>query len=611
MKILVVLILLAVGLVTEGKTQRLNDAKTQSEDSASLCLCDSASYYESQIRKADSLYKNYLPQYNFEEVKAAMEFFDSLNSCQSSAVSRHQSKFSKLHALKPNLIDTLTYRLIDTLTYRLINFNCAKAHYYHAVGLTEKDDVVGACEHYLIALEIMEDMMAKDKRLRKKDKRLKAKVDNPEEYEKIRFVYLIHTRLGEIFYDANYCDISIANNKKALNYSNILNNTLSTARTLKYLGYSYQLLNNADSALYYYYESLKTSNDLGNKLDVEKCIAQIMYFYKYEHDSAFMILKNNLNKLDNENVKYSYHYTLGNMFYNDKAYDSALYYLKESLDDSIITKKLAFITTLSAIYDSIGDYEKKAYYDNLSSKLFKNNYNKEIDKSQLQTLYNDYNKRKADKEITIAKKKSRNKTIAISIIVLVVVTFVIIYIRYNHKKQNDKLKKEIDGYANDIDNKDIIISQKEQLVGEYKKAIEKKDEIIKKQSNEIQNYIYEKEQVTTMDFESYYNCNICKKILNEKEERYTALSAADLSLLVDSANENLNNILKKLKELYPQLNNNDMYYICLSMLNISVNGTSYLMGRTRKTVWLRIKTIKSYMNLKDNDDLLTFLKTIR
>ncbi len=35
-------------------------------------------FYESQIRIADSLYKNYLPQSNFEEVKAAMEFFDSL-----------------------------------------------------------------------------------------------------------------------------------------------------------------------------------------------------------------------------------------------------------------------------------------------------------------------------------------------------------------------------------------------------------------------------------------------------------------------------------------------------------------------------------------------------
>ena len=61
MRILVVLILLAFGLVTEGKTQRLNDAKTQSKDSATLRLCDPASYYESQIRKADSLYKNYLP----------------------------------------------------------------------------------------------------------------------------------------------------------------------------------------------------------------------------------------------------------------------------------------------------------------------------------------------------------------------------------------------------------------------------------------------------------------------------------------------------------------------------------------------------------------------
>ena len=38
----------------------------------------SVDYFESQIRLADSLYKNYLPQYNFEEVKAAVMFFDSL-----------------------------------------------------------------------------------------------------------------------------------------------------------------------------------------------------------------------------------------------------------------------------------------------------------------------------------------------------------------------------------------------------------------------------------------------------------------------------------------------------------------------------------------------------
>ena len=650
MRIIVVLILLAFGLQSqqttvngqqtsctvpepvEGTTLGASTSSATAYTRTVDCCPLTVDYYESQIRKADSLYKNYLPQSNFEEVKAAMEFFDSLrlttdNSQQTTDIFHRifPNKRQRTICTVPEPVEgtisgastssaTAYPRTVDCCPLS-VDFICAKAHYYHAVGLTEKVDIVGACEHYLIALEIMEDMMAKDKSLKTKGKGLCDSAslrlcDSDEDYERIRFIHLIHTRLGELFLEEGCSNLSIINNISALRYSYMLNNDVIQARTLKCIGNGYLLSNNIDSALFYYNESLKICSDNDNKLDIEKCFAQILY-NEGEKNTAFALLKKNLNEINNENVKYSYHCLLGNLYYNNKVYDSALYYLEESLDNNIITKKIAFTTTLSAIYDSISNYEKKAYYDNFSANLLKNSINKEVDRTKLQILYNNYNQRKADNEITTAKMKARNKTITISIIVLVVVTFVIIYIRYNHKKQNDKLKKEIDGYASDIDNKDIIISQKEQLVGEYKKAIEKKDEIIKKQSNEIQNYIYEKEQVTTMDFESYYNCNICKKILNEKEERYTALSAADLSLLVDSANENLNNILKKLKELYPQLNNNDMYYICLSMLNISVNGTSYLMGRTRKTVWLRIKTIKSYMNLKDNDDLLTFLKTIR
>jgi hypothetical protein len=120
MRTLVVFILLAFGLVTEGKTQRLNDAKTQSKDSATLCLCDSASYYESQIRKADSLYKNYLPQSNFEEVKAAMEFFDSY---QPSAISGQRWRLFGKEADDGNRLIAESRQL-----------TAAKAHYYHAVG---------------------------------------------------------------------------------------------------------------------------------------------------------------------------------------------------------------------------------------------------------------------------------------------------------------------------------------------------------------------------------------------------------------------------------------------------------------------------------------------
>lgn len=92
----------------------------------------SVDHFENQIRLADSLYKNYLPQYNFEEVKAAMEFFERERV-------REQPPSPKPVPESRTLL-------------------CAKAHYYHAVGLTERDDIVGACEHYLRALEIMEEL---------------------------------------------------------------------------------------------------------------------------------------------------------------------------------------------------------------------------------------------------------------------------------------------------------------------------------------------------------------------------------------------------------------------------------------------------------------------
>ena len=593
MRILVILILLAFGLVTEGKTQRLNDAKTQSKDSATLCLCDSASYYESQIRIADSLYKNYLPQYNFEEVKAVMEFFDSY---QPSAISGQRWRF--FDSYQPSDISGQRWRFFgkeaddgNRLIAESRQLTAAKAHYYHAVGLTEKDDVVGTCEHYLIALEIMEDMMAKDKRL-------KAKVDNPEEYEKIRFVHLIHTRLAELFLDEGYYNFSISNNKKALYYSYILDDNIIKSRTHKYLGNAYHMLNKIDSALYYYKESLSASADIANKLDVDKCIAQIMYFDKAECDSAFMMLKNNLNKIDNEIVKYAYHHTIGNMYYKNKEYDSALYYLEESLDNNIVTQKLAFTTTLSAIYDSLGNYEKRSYYDNISTKLFRNSANKEVDKSQLQVLYNDYNERKAANEKAVAKSKARNKILIIFFSAIVVVILVIIYIKYNHRKQNNKLKKEIDDY----------VKENKQLIEDFQKTNSKKDRIIKQQKKEISEIKNQLNKKSDIDIDAYYNSEICKNISGRKEYEFTPLTNEELTLLLKAADNNLGNISSRLCEQMPSLNKNDIYTICLIILNIEKNKFPYLLGRDRKTIYDRLNKIKTQMNLGPKQDLFIHIR---
>ena len=610
MRTLVVFILLAFGLVTEGKTQRLNDVKTQSKDSATLCLCDSASYYESQIRKADSLYKNYLPQYNFEEVKAAMEFFDSY---QQSAISGQRWRF--FDSYQPSAISGRRWRLFgkeaddgNRLIAESRQLTAAKAHYYHAVGLTEKDDIVGACEHYLIALEIMEDddiikSLRDTKTQRRKGKSLCDSTtlrlcdSNKEDYEKIRFVALICNRLGRLFLNENYCDIAIIKYREALEYIEIIDENQFKANVLKELGNSYQLSNKLDTALYYYNESLRCNSSLPNKLDVEKSVAQIL-INKGERDSAYILLKNNLYKINNDNVKFSYHFIIGDMYYHDEEYDSALYYLEESLENCIISQRIAFVTKLSAIYDSLGDYEKRSYYDNLSSKLFKNDINKEIDKSKIQTLYNNYNERKSESISIEAKARTRRITIISCLGAIIAIMFVFVYIRYNYKKQNDRLKGEINDYA----------KENKRLIDDFKKSNNKKDKIIKQQKKEISEIKNQFNNATGFNLEAYYDSDICKKILSRKDSDFSSLKEDELALLLKSANLYLNNISVRLVEQFPTLNHNDIYTICLIILNVEKNKLPHLLSRDRKTIWDRLDKIRRLMKIDAKQDLFIHIR---
>ena len=356
------------------KSESHKVARSQSDclsDTATLRLCDSATlrpydFYESQIRLADSLYKNYLPQYNFEEVKAAMEFFDSV---QLSAISRQRWRlFNKKTDNENKLI--AESRLLTA----------AKAHYYHAVGLTERDDIVGACEHYFIALEIMESetenlKTSKSEKRSQSRKVVRSQSDclsdsatqipcdletlrpcdlNKEDYEKFRFLSLIYTRLGELFLSENYCDLAISKYRKALKYVLLLGESKAVANTYKCLGNSYQLYDMPDSALYYYNKSLETNSEIPNRLDVEKCIAQIL-FDKGEKDSAYIMIKNNLGMIRNLSVKHSYYGILGSMYYKDLEYDSAIFYFKKCVKSDITNIKHLSAIRLAAIHDSIGD----------------------------------------------------------------------------------------------------------------------------------------------------------------------------------------------------------------------------------------------------------------
>ena len=505
------------------------------KDSESQKLSDSAtqnlSNLEYSILLAEALYKNYLPQSNFDDVKAIVNYIESETT--------------------PNS------------TLLIPNYLCAKAHYYHAVGLSERNDVVESCEHYLKALEKMSEL---------------KKLDN----EQTRFLFLTYTRLGEMFFNEQYCDIAIEKFRLALKYAYQLNNDNSVARTLKYMGSTYQLIGDIDSALYYFNKSLNIGSTYINQLDIEKNIAKIL-FEKGEKDSAYAIIKNNIEKIDNYNSKYSYHTILGDFYYHDKLYDSAIHHFRLSIESQFFYTKLNAARHLSAIYDSLNDNEKKAYFNNIISQLSIENINKRTNNAKIQNVYDKYKERKNETEAS----KNR-KELYVIISVLWVFGFIfIMFIRYRYKRTHKELVDTLDSKERAISDYKVKLKRKEQKLSEIKMKAE-----------------------INIDFEAYHNSAICQKILNRKPTDFTALSESELALLLEAADKNLGNLTNRLKDKYPNLKKDDFYYICLLLLNIEKNKFQYLFGRNRKTIWERLNKIKNIMNISDNDDLHIFMKKL-
>ena len=498
-----------------SESQKLSNLESQKLSNSAT---QNLSNLEYSILLAEALYKNYLPQSNFDDVKSIVDYIETETT--------------------PNS------------TLLIPDYLRAKAHYYHAVGLGERENIASACEHYLKALEKMSEIKT---------------LDN----EQTRFLYLIYTRLGELFLNEHYCDIAIVKFKYAYKYAQQLGNNNSIANVLKFIGSTYQLTGDIDSALFYFNKSLKISPNTINKLDVEKNIAQILY-EKGEKDSAYNIIMDNLNKIECYGPAYSYYSILGDFYYYDNKYDSAIYYLEHSFESQFF-------------YTKLYDYESKTYYDNIISKFSIDNINRNADNAKIQNVYDKYKERKNETEAS----KNRKELYVIISVLWVFGFIVIMFIRYRYKRTHKELVDTLDSKERAISDYKVKLKRKEQKLSEIKMKAE-----------------------INIDFEAYHNSAICQKILNRKPTDFTALSESELALLLEAADKNLGNLTNRLKDKYPNLKKDDFYYICLLLLNIEKNKFQYLFGRNRKTIWERLNKIKNIMNISDNDDLHIFMKKL-
>ena len=433
-----------------------------------------------------------------------------------------------------------------------------------------------------------------------------------------------------MFYDENYCNLAISQYSKALECVEILGNNDSKAYILKFLGNSYQLSNKPDSALYYYNESLRYNSSLPNKLDVEKSIAQIL-FNIGERDSAYNLISSNLNKIDNYYAKYSYISILGDIYYKDKEYDSALYYLGKSVESTNYYTKLFSSTRLSAIYDSIGDREKKTYYDSISILLSVSRINKEVDKTKLMDVYKVYKEQRDKRLFDIEKVRIKKRNSIIVIFSTIFVTLLLLMILRKHK-YSKQISKELNIIVEELEKKDAALNKMDDAIrgfkhrhsiteGKIKKKnaeLRKKEEELKLKDMEIAEMkdLVEREKSSTSNFKEYCSSEICSKILSKIENisrlsRDTSelepLNLDEFMLLTHSANLHLNNFVKRMSDKYPNLKKEDLHYLCLTIINLNDNQIAALFGVTYQAIRIRRKKICSYLRVDIKENLHNYL----
>lgn len=415
-----------------------------------------------------------------------------------------------------------------------------------------------------------------------------------------------YARLGDFFKDYTYPKIAALKYKKSLRWNEALNNDDIGSQLLKMIGMSYMYFN-ADSALYYFDECVKTYPNHLNKIDIDKVIANHLFYEKNERDSAMQIVRNNFNIIEHEHVRYSYYSIYGEMLYEEKQYDSAIYYLEQAMNSSYFFTRLCSASVLSQVYDSIGDYEKKAYYDDITAKHSIERVENESDVSELMDLYNIHKANMSEIKKNQTKKKV---TIILTPIILIVAALIILSISRNKKRVNN-LSSIIDERDKEIQD----IRFKQSLVeGKIKKKnaeIQKQAEIIKEQEQKIStiNDRLKKSNSKKSDLDTYRNSETCIKIMSLIKENHdpetAALSQEEFTSLVETANLHLNDFIDDLSQNFPKLKNEDLYYICLTMLNLSDKQISSLFGVAYSTIKTRKTKIATILDM-ENEDLYKY-----
>ena len=591
---------------------------------AKFCVSTTTAYnrHYAHLLLAELLYKNDYAQTNRPALQQAVAYFDSLTFTLNDTPSPKR------------LIAGSSFREGGTLSLTRndnIVFLDARAHYINGVGYYERDSIVPACAEYLKALELMESRFGEKEPVGKK----------------ARFMTYTYNRLGEMFEEQYMMEPALDCYRHSCDYSIISPiSSYSVSNALYRIGKQYDTKGDKDSADYYYMQALVNMPDSTNLYyrDIASTKALLSYQLTHQAEVPLEHLKQMAVLAADEDERLTRYIVIGNIFFEEGMYDSALLYLEPVLEN----KRNRFLQIrvanyLRIIYDSLGNREKSN--ECMSYLALHNEAGAEnsVLVSQLSDLYKMYLTQKQEKEAEKKRETAVKKAIEIVIPIAVALALaIIVTAKVRSKKLLKKQREEADRMLGETEQQhkeelrqrqteaEKMLEDKEKqhlqemeserqthklqqaaLSGRLKRSNEELRDVSKQLEQSLsKNAQYESD--TANDYAAFINDPICKHIVGVAHKQQfkskmdyliykdDALSKEQLLDLRNAVQKHLPRFVAHIRRQYPKLTDNDMDCCYLVLLGLNEADISALMQRAYTTVCDRSRKISRIIGAHDS-----------
>ena len=523
---------------------------------------------------AELLYKNDYAQTNREALLAAVAYFDSLVR---QAPPLKGGWGDSRHALNQKGNPA---------------FLSARAHYINGVGYYEQDSVVEACREYIRALEIMESHFD--------EKDLVG--------EKARFMALAYTHLTQLFSDQYLSEQAICFGKLAIVYYQKYNATPWHMSWMLYeIGAQYEMNGIFDSADYYYQKGEKILPDTNNLAyrDLDSRLAFLSYVLSHSYENSLVRLKTLLVRAESEKEYFSRCLSIGEIYYHEKQYDSALVYLGKVYNDSqsVGAKKQAAEWLIEICKEQGKDNEVIDYanflvpYANMSE-------NQSHLKSQLTEQYHNYEQEKYENRY---RKQLRriSKLIVVVLVSLAFLSSIVLVIHFVQRRKHKCLKLQKEAAEKQLESERYSHEmQQKALSGKLIRS----NEALRVQKEEQKKLLLElqarQKQKDWSRLDDFMDEDICKEILallqgkeikrEAKRDDYPELhlGTSQLSRLDMAVEKHFNGFRKTLADIFPKISSDEMSQCQLYLLNLEDVQIAHLLACDYSTVKKRSVKLK-------------------